>query len=162
MVISKKHSEAARKNIEKVNKTGRNRRFGKDNCKWKGGKRLVKNHPCPKCGKDRNCEKRDAYRLCWNCHIERPSRFSRKEWHKKTKAETKKWAMKQLGGKCLRCKVSDLPSVCYQFHHVDKKTKKYNVGGLIRQKPSERLKKELKKCVLLCANCHMIIEHADS
>lgn len=145
--------------IKRINELGLNRHYGEINPRWNGGNRSVGMFPCPKCGVKRHCEKRNAYRKCWKCHANRPSNFSRKEWHKKTKIETKKWAINYKGGECARCGVSNLPIVCYQFHHIDPKSKKYNPGRLIVQKPNKKLKDELDKCVLVCANCHMIIEH---
>lgn len=131
---------------------------GKNNPNYKEGNRMVGMHPCPICGVPRHCEKRNAWRKCWKCHIDRPSEFSQKEWHKKTKENTKRWAVEYLGGKCVKCGSIDLPLCCYQFHHLDPHTKNDNPSHLTRQKPSEKLKKELDKCVLLCANCHAI-EH---
>lgn len=93
------------------------------------------------------------------CHVNRPSNFSRKEWHRQNKLKTKQWAIDYKGGKCVRCGVSDLPLPCYQFHHIDQNIKEYNPGRLIVGKPNDKLKKELDKCILVCANCHAIIEH---
>lgn len=134
---------------------------GKKNPNYKDGNRVRGMYPCPECGIPRRCEKRNAWRKCWKCHVNRPSKFSYKEWHKKTKMETKRWAVEYLGGKCIRCGVMDLPLPCYQFHHLDGTIKKDNPGHLMRQKPSEKLKKELDKCVVLCANCHAIIHHTE-
>lgn len=160
-MISKKHSLAAKSNIKKAIFSGKSIHIGNRNGRWKGGVRGLGNYPCPKCNKNRVCEKRNAYRLCWDCHINRPKEFSRKEWHKKTKFDTKKWAIEYKGGKCVICGISNLPEVCYQFHHKNRNEKIDNPGHLMRQKPSIKLKNELDKCVLVCANCHMIIEHTD-
>jgi hypothetical protein len=149
-------------NLESARKLGRSVHFGLANGNFKEGNRISGMFPCPVCGVERKCEKRNAWRKCWECHINRPSNFSRKEWHKKTKIETKKWAIDYKGGKCVICGTSDLPIVCYQFHHVDPSKKDFNPGKLIVMKPSEKLEKELDKCVLVCANCHMIIHHDKS
>jgi len=156
-----KKIESDLKKLKEVNKKGLNRHFGESNPRWKGGSRCYGMFPCPQCGKERHCEKRNAYRKCWRCHINRPSEFSQKEWHKKTKEETKRWSVDYKGGKCVRCLVDDLPLPCYQFHHIDPTTKTDDPGHLMRQKPSKRLIKELDKCVLLCANCHAIITHTE-
>ena len=44
------------------------------------------------------------------------------------------------------------------FHHVDPATKSFTVafGGLTRS--IERARAEARKCVVLCANCHMEVE----
>ena|SRR3989344_3308597 len=72
------------------------------------------------------------------------------------KKKYKQWIIdyKERGG-CDRCKITD--SRVLEFHHLDGKNKDfeisqapYNPLGL------ERMKKEIKKCVILCANCHRI------
>ena len=46
-----------------------------------------------------------------------------------------------------------------QFHHLDPEQKEHNVGDLIGQGRSmKNILKEISKCKVLCANCH-IIEH---
>ena len=41
--------------------------LGKKNGNYKDGNRMKGNFPCPECGKDRTCEKRNAFRVCRNC-----------------------------------------------------------------------------------------------
>ncbi len=42
-----------------------------------------------------------------------------------------------------------------QFHHCDPEQKEFNLSEAVREGYSiERLKKEIAKCVVLCANCH--------
>lgn len=44
-----------------------------------------------------------------------------------------------------------------QFHHRNKEDKVFNIGDAGRRKLSlERVKAEIKKCIVLCANCHAI------
>ena len=45
-----------------------------------------------------------------------------------------------------------------QFHHVDSKRKEFMIGN-VGNKSWDSIKTEMQKCVLLCANCHMI-EHS--
>ena len=42
-----------------------------------------------------------------------------------------------------------------QFHHTDPRKKDFIIGNAAN-KNWDVIKKELKKCVLLCANCHMV------
>lgn len=48
-----------------------------------------------------------------------------------------------------------------QFHHL--RDKKYSISTLTRSSCSmSTLKKELRKCVILCANCHIDLHHKPS
>lgn len=41
---------------------------------------------------------------------------------------------------------------CLDFHHTDPETKEFNVSDLVRY--PNKLKEEIDKCEVLCANCH--------
>lgn len=59
------------------------------------------------------------------------------------------------GGKCKKCGYSKcLDSVC--FHHRDPSTKEFEIGtAIMNGNVSEsKLRKEIKKCDLVCLNCH--------
>lgn len=44
-----------------------------------------------------------------------------------------------------------------QFHHRRKEDKVFNIGDACRRKLSlERVKQEVAKCMIICANCHFI------
>ena len=61
-------------------------------------------------------------------------------------------ALKKFGGKCSMCGYSKCLDAL-EFHHVDPTTKKYDWNRL-KMVSQSALEKELKKCVLVCANCH--------
>ncbi len=63
-------------------------------------------------------------------------------------------AIRQLGGKCLHCGWSG-DQAAFQFHHVNPEEKTFIIGN-VGNKSWPVLQKELQKCILLCANCHMI------
>ena len=47
--------------------------------------------------------------------------------------------------------------VCLDFHHL--KDKKINIGEMIGMTHSiETIKAEMRKCIILCANCHRVEE----
>ena len=51
---------------------------------------------------------------------------------------------------------------CLVAHHLDPKTKDFDIGGSDRHRVSiDRLRRELAKCVCLCHNCHAKV-HAGS
>lgn len=43
---------------------------------------------------------------------------------------------------------------CLDFHHVDPSQKEMSVSRLRNFTSFKRLKNEIKKCILLCSNCH--------
>jgi len=60
--------------------------------------------------------------------------------------------MMYLGGKCTRCGNDDISVL--EFHHKKDSNKKFDIGGKIN-KSWYIIKKEIDKCILLCANCHL-------
>lgn len=80
---------------------------------------------------------------------------------KKRAKKAKLYYISLLGGCCSKCGYRKNYAVL-SFHHVDGSTKKFGLDGrsLSNRKESEILE-ELKKCVLLCANCHGELHHLD-
>jgi hypothetical protein len=56
------------------------------------------------------------------------------------------------GGKCERCNYNKSLRAL-TFHHIDPKEKDFSISGN-HCRSFESVKKELDKCILLCANCH--------
>ena len=55
--------------------------------------------------------------------------------------------------KCCRCG-EDHPA-CLDFHHKDSSKKIIEVSKAVRNGWSlDKIKREIKKCIILCANCH--------
>lgn len=46
--------------------------------------------------------------------------------------------------------------VALDFHHLDPTEKDKNVGDLMSFS-TQKLKEEIRKCVVLCANCHRMV-----
>ena len=59
---------------------------------------------------------------------------------------------------CEDCGVSFPPCVM-EFHHRDPSTKSFTIAKNL-MRPWYRVVLEIAKCVLLCANCHRLREHA--
>lgn len=57
----------------------------------------------------------------------------------------------EKGGKCQRCGYSKYPEVL-EFHHLNPEEKEFDLARNLRC--LEILRKEIKKCLLLCPNCH--------
>jgi len=66
-------------------------------------------------------------------------------------------AIKYLGGKCKKCGWQG-NQAALQFHHKNSKKKDFIIGN-VANKSWDSIKGEMKKCILLCANCHAI-EHS--
>lgn len=53
------------------------------------------------------------------------------------------------------CKCGEKEILCLEFHHRDAKTKLYNIAKMVNLASSiEKLDEEIKKCDVLCGNCH--------
>ena len=61
-------------------------------------------------------------------------------------------ALEYKGGKCYVCQY-DRCSQALEFHHTDSSTKDFTISSG-HTRSWERMKKEIDKCILLCANCH--------
>ena len=72
---------------------------------------------------------------------------------KKRRQNMKRRCVKYKGEKCCRCGYNK--HVCaLDFHHIDPDKKEYDMTKLIRNNNWNKLKTELDKCILICANCH--------
>lgn len=71
---------------------------------------------------------------------------NRKRWQLKLKC------ISFMGGKCSVCSYDRCPEAL-DFHHIDPSTKSFEISGRMSKRWSV-IEDELKKCVLLCANCH--------
>lgn len=67
-------------------------------------------------------------------------------------------AINLLGGRCIRCGYNKHPAAL-EFHHKDSSKKDFSIGT-VANKRWESIVNEIKKCELLCSNCHRI-EHSD-
>lgn len=100
---------------------------------------------------------------CRNCSRERINKWysdNRKERQKAANSlnqKRKRLIVDHFGDRCLDCG-NTYPQCVYQFHHLDPKCKDVNPSYALSKRPSE-MWKELDKCVMLCANCHMIRHH---
>lgn len=81
-------------------------------------------------------------------------------WCKKClcKNQNRRWverkieAIKLFGSKCCRCGYCK-NYTALEFHHLDPKEKDF-IWTKLRELPWAKIVEELKKCILLCANCH--------
>lgn len=58
--------------------------------------------------------------------------------------------------KCSRCGENDV--ACMEFHHTDPNQKEGNIIQMVAKGPKAVIR-ELKKCIVVCSNCHSKIHH---
>jgi transposase len=63
----------------------------------------------------------------------------------------------EAGGACVTCGF-DAYAGALQFHHRDPASKSFEVSRQGVTRSLARLRQEARKCVLLCANCHAMVE----
>ncbi len=68
----------------------------------------------------------------------------------------KKFYIKQKGGCCQVCSF-DKYDGALEFHHIDPSKKDASMSSMTRKPDSPEVQAELKKCILLCSNCHKMI-----
>jgi len=72
---------------------------------------------------------------------------------KMRRKKLRQMAVEYKGGQCNFCGYSKCPDAL-DFHHCDPKQKDFGLSARGLTRSWERIKKELDKCVLVCANCH--------
>jgi transposase-like protein len=89
-----------------------------------------------------------GYYRCPTCTTERVAEYRR---------QLKQILVAEAGGRCAVCGY-DAYTGALQFHHVDRRQKRFGLalGGLTRGLAEVR--QEARKCVLLCGNCHAEVE----
>tara|TARA_Y100000310_G_scaffold183260_1_gene183383 strand:+ start:281 stop:910 length:630 start_codon:yes stop_codon:yes gene_type:complete len=79
---------------------------------------------------------------------------------KKRWKDRKRKAISLMGGCCCKCGYKkDMAAL--QFHHLEPKEKKF-VWEKMRKMRWSSVIKELKKCILVCANCHAELHSSES
>lgn len=101
---------------------------------------------CPICNQEKNIN-HDVCGECKQKHI-------RKKYRDK-----KEKAVQMLGGKCSQCGYNK-NNAALDFHHVNPEEKETTWYGM-RSKEWEFIEQELKKCILLCSNCHRELHNSD-
>jgi hypothetical protein len=72
-------------------------------------------------------------------------------YKKYKKKNLKEELIQELGGKCNMCH-GVFESAVYDFHHLS--DKKDSISDMFDKSSEQAIREEVKKCILLCANCH--------
>ncbi|MCX6718519.1 MAG: HNH endonuclease signature motif containing protein [Candidatus Staskawiczbacteria bacterium] len=75
----------------------------------------------------------------------------------KRRRKIKLLSIQYKGGKCQICGYNKYPGAL-DLHHIDGKQKSFGIGDKGYTRSWEITRKELDKCILVCANCHREIE----
>lgn len=86
--------------------------------------------------------------ICKTCHKE----YIRLKYLKKIEAVSKYKSEKG----CSKC--GDKRYYVLEFHHIDPTQKDYLISARVRA-PLNLLMEEIKKCAILCSNCHAEFHH---
>lgn len=71
----------------------------------------------------------------------------------KRRRKIKELSIEYKGGKCQTCGYSKC-AAALELHHIDPQEKSFGVADKGYTRSWEKVKAELDKCILLCANCH--------
>jgi transposase len=102
---------------------------------------------CPRHGSIEHVREVRGYYRCRRCRQEAVVRRRRK---------VKEILVEEAGGRCRLCGY-DRCVAALEFHHVDPHAKEFGVAQR-GARSIERLRAEVRKCVLLCSNCHAEVE----
>jgi transposase len=104
--------------------------------------------PCSRHGQVSHVRDSRGYFRCRTCRGEAVVRRRRR---------VKQTLVDEAGGCCRLCGY-DRSVVALEFHHLDPREKQFGVasGGVARS--LARVRAEVRKCVLLCSNCHAEVE----
>jgi transposase len=102
---------------------------------------------CPRHGEVAHVRGSRGYFRCRTCRVEAVIRRRRKVKH---------LLVEEAGGRCRLCGYERCVAAL-EFHHLDPHAKEFGVSqrgahGI------ERLRAEVRKCILLCSNCHAEVE----
>jgi DNA-binding transcriptional ArsR family regulator len=106
------------------------------------------NLSCPKHGHTSFGPRSDGGFRCQRCNSMAVSERRR---------QVKRQLVGEAGGACAICGFSAHPRAL-EFHHLDPVTKRFQLSQRGLTRGIRKMRAEAAKCVLLCANCHALVE----
>jgi hypothetical protein len=96
------------------------------------------------------CGKEFAGTYCGECKILRNKNAAAQYCLYKTRC------VELFDSKCADCGLVSEYTEVYDFHHLDPSKKDFSIAKLLSGRTWTKIAEELKKCVMICANCHRI------
>jgi transposase len=103
---------------------------------------------CPTHGRTAFVGRVDGGLRCGRCRSEAVS---------KRRRSVKRMLVEEAGGECILCGYSRCHRAL-EFHHLNPRTKEFDLGRTGVSRSLARCRAEASKCVLLCSNCHAEVE----
>jgi len=102
------------------------------------------------------------YRLIYRRKWYSQNKESEKAHVRRRKLEIKKWFKDYKRNlKCSRCSENHLATL--EFHHKSQSQKEKSIGIMVNDGVSiNKILAEIKKCQVLCANCHRKVHHKNN
>ena len=72
---------------------------------------------------------------------------------RKRRRKVREMAIQYKGGQCSRCGYNACVEAL-EFHHLDSARKDFGISEQGYTRSWEKVRAELEKCILVCANCH--------
>ena len=105
----------------------------------------------------------DVCIICGKKLVGSQTHYCSKKCKNKSMWTIRRWRIKKklidlMGGKCEVCGY-DKCMAALEFHHIDVNEKEFSLTNAYKKSEKE-IKAEIKKCMLLCSNCHREIHNA--
>lgn len=111
-------------------------------------KNQIRTNVCAKCGKEFIPHQfGEGRRYCFDCVPDGLSTGA------EIRKQIKKWSLEYKGNKCSICGY-DKCIEALEFHHIDMSEKEFNLSDRNLKLDWQEIKRELDKCIVVCANCH--------
>lgn len=116
---------------------------------------------CTKCGRELPIDQ-----FNWRSKVAGTRRSECKFCHSnymKQKYHEKQQAVEELKSQCACAKCGDTRGYVLDYHHIDPTQKEEKVSRMISNNYTlDKVQSEIKKCVVLCANCHREFHYLNS
>lgn len=110
---------------------------------------------------ERICKKHGKQQFVLECHGYFRCTKCRSLAVQRRREKIKELSVKFKGGRCTKCGY-DKCIDALEFHHRNPNEKEFGIGSQGYTRGWNRVKKEIEKCDILCANCHREIHHKEN